>query len=120
MDEQRGESAENLFDITMDISGMRSAQRVLRAIAMSTRERGLPHMEQQEQATDDPDPQAAVLPFQGGVIHVPVPGGSLAVELASGKTAPVLAIHGITSQRRHLHEGVAEQSGHVGKFPGVK
>jgi hypothetical protein len=38
LDAERGESAENLFDITMDISGMRSAQRVLRAIAMSTRE----------------------------------------------------------------------------------
>ena len=119
LDEQRGESAEKLFDLTMDISGMRSAQRMLRAIAMSTREwiaieqqkreerlldfreeAGASHVGHQERATGEPDRQAARVPFQAGVIHVPVPGGSLAVELASGKTAPILAIHGITSQRR--------------------
>jgi hypothetical protein len=38
LDEQRGENVKKLFDITMDISGMSSAQRMLRAIAMSTRE----------------------------------------------------------------------------------
>jgi hypothetical protein len=38
LDEQRGESADKLFEITMDISGMRITQRMLRAIAMSTRE----------------------------------------------------------------------------------
>src|SRR6202042_1493781 len=38
LDEQRGETVKNLSDITMDISGMRSAHRMLRAIAMSTRE----------------------------------------------------------------------------------
>jgi pimeloyl-ACP methyl ester carboxylesterase len=43
--------------------------------------------------------QSAV-PFHDGVIDVPVPGGILAVELASGMTAPVLVIHGLISQRR--------------------
>lgn len=38
LDVQRGETVKNLSDITMDISGMRSAHRMLRAIAMSTRE----------------------------------------------------------------------------------
>ena len=35
-----------------------------------------------------------------GVIQVAVPGGSLAVELITSATEPVLAIHGISSQRR--------------------
>jgi pimeloyl-ACP methyl ester carboxylesterase len=34
------------------------------------------------------------------VIGAEVPGGLLAVELISGRTEPVLAIHGITSQRK--------------------
>jgi len=35
-----------------------------------------------------------------GVVFVPVPGGSLAVEVLTSATEPVLAIHGISSQRR--------------------
>lgn len=84
LDEGRGESAEKLFDITMDVSGMRIAQRMLRAIAMSTREwiaierqrqqaRLLDfqnatrpsHAEQQERAATEPDRQAML--FQSGV-----------------------------------------------------
>ena len=34
------------------------------------------------------------------VVHVPVPGGELAVEVVDGSTAPVLAVHGISSTRR--------------------
>jgi hypothetical protein len=34
------------------------------------------------------------------VINVEVPGGALAVEVISSGTEPVLAIHGISSQRR--------------------
>jgi pimeloyl-ACP methyl ester carboxylesterase len=118
LDEERGENVKNLFDITMDISGMRSAQRMLRAIAMSTREwitieaqkreerlldfrevTNASPAEEQESTTGTPMRQTAV-PFQDGVIDVPVPGGILAVELASGMTAPVLVIHGLISQRR--------------------
>ncbi len=35
-----------------------------------------------------------------GVVQVAVPGGALAVELITSATEPVLAIHGISSQRR--------------------
>jgi hypothetical protein len=35
-----------------------------------------------------------------GVVSVPVPGGSLAVELVTADTEPLLVIHGISSQRR--------------------
>ena len=103
---------------TMDISGMRSAQCMLRAIAMSTREwiaieaqkreerlldfredKNASPSEEQESTTGTPMRQTAV-PFHDGVIDVPVPGGSLVVELASGMTAPVLVIHGLISQRR--------------------
>jgi hypothetical protein len=55
--------------------------------------------EEQESATGTPMRQTAV-PFHDDVIDVPVPGGILAVELASGMTAPVLVIHGLISQRR--------------------
>jgi hypothetical protein len=118
LDEECGENVKNLFDITMDISGMRSAQRMLRAIAMSTREwiaieaqkreerlldfredKNASPTEEQESATGTPMRQTAV-PFHDDVIDVPVPGGILAVELASGMTAPVLVIHGLISQRR--------------------
>jgi pimeloyl-ACP methyl ester carboxylesterase len=34
------------------------------------------------------------------IIGVPVPGGDLAVEVISSGTEPVLAIHGISSQRK--------------------
>lgn len=34
------------------------------------------------------------------VVHVPVSGGELAVEVVDGSTAPVLAVHGISSTRR--------------------
>lgn len=118
LDEERGENVKSLSDITMDISGMRSAQRMLRAIAMSTREwisieaqkreeRLLDFRENtqaaapqgQESAADAPKRQTAV-PFHDDVIGVPVPGGTLTVELAGGLTAPVLVIHGLISQRR--------------------
>ena len=118
LDEQRGETVKNLSDITMDISGMRSAHRMLRAIAMSTREwiaieaqkreerlldfredKNASPAEEQNNATGTPTRQTAV-PFHDGVIDVAVPGGILAVELTSGMTAPVLVIHGLISQRR--------------------
>jgi len=35
-----------------------------------------------------------------GLVSVPVPGGSLAVELVTADTEPVLVIHGISSQRK--------------------
>jgi pimeloyl-ACP methyl ester carboxylesterase len=37
------------------------------------------------------------------VINVEVPGGALAVEVISSGTEPVLAIHGISSQRHAVH-----------------
>ncbi len=39
-------------------------------------------------------------PSGSGVADVPVPGGSLAVEVITSATEPVLAIHGISSQRK--------------------
>jgi pimeloyl-ACP methyl ester carboxylesterase len=43
-------------------------------------------------------------PLPGGeVIDVAVPGGDLAVELIEGGTEPVLAVHGISSQRKVWH-----------------
>jgi pimeloyl-ACP methyl ester carboxylesterase len=39
-------------------------------------------------------------PREGTVRWVPVDGGELAVELIEGSTPPVLAVHGISSQRR--------------------
>jgi pimeloyl-ACP methyl ester carboxylesterase len=36
----------------------------------------------------------------GGAATVPVPGGLLAYEVIAGDTEPVLAIHGVSSQRR--------------------
>ena len=36
----------------------------------------------------------------GGVAAVPVEGGLLSYELLDGATEPVLAIHGVSSQRR--------------------
>jgi hypothetical protein len=86
LDERRGESAEKLFDITMDISGMRMAQRMLRAIAMSTREwiaierqrqeerlldfqdaTGASPVSRQERTTGEPDRQTAAMLLHDGV-----------------------------------------------------
>lgn len=39
-------------------------------------------------------------PAQSRVVRVPVVGGELAVEVSEAVTAPVLAVHGISSQRR--------------------
>ncbi len=40
------------------------------------------------------------MPLTPGVATVPVPGGRLTYEVGAGRTEPVLAVHGISSQRR--------------------
>jgi pimeloyl-ACP methyl ester carboxylesterase len=116
------ENANTLYELALDASGMKSAQQLLATVASNgpgwlavkreIRKNRLDDFRRSAQsrrqaltARAAPGP-ARVLPRArrvDGVVHVPVAGGGkIAVEQVSGATAPVLAVHGLTSQRRQL------------------
>jgi pimeloyl-ACP methyl ester carboxylesterase len=113
------ETAEFLFRITMDTSGMEEALRLLQDVAVEGKgwigeqvrrrnRRLLDFRKRTETASRQlggrhsyqPAPQLASATPREDVVRVPVHGGDLVVERVKAGTAPVLAVHGFTSQRR--------------------
>lgn len=113
------ERAEDLFRITMDTSGMEGALRLLQDVAVEgsgwiaeqrrRRDRRLLDFKKKTDMTGrqlggrhayQPAPELVSATTREDVMEVPVRGGSLVVERIKAGTAPVLAVHGFTSQRR--------------------
>jgi pimeloyl-ACP methyl ester carboxylesterase len=113
------ETAEYLFRITMDTSGMEGALKLLQDVAVEgggwiteqrrRRDRRLLDFKKKTDMVSrqlggrpayQPTPQLVSATTREDVLEVPVSGGNLVVERVKAGTAPVLAVHGFISQRR--------------------